>query len=326
MKTIILGDTHFGVRNNSLIWLKHQIQGLDEVIRYIRSIKDSTSSIRVIHCGDLFDSRSSLNPIVAQRVQDKLTELASVVSNVYILGGNHDYYHSEDIDGNVSVMTFLDLPSNVERVIDEVQYIGDEVALVPYFKFLNVDTIRYVVSRNPKYIYTHADLAHLDPSVGSIISEYDGVIITGHIHTPDLCDRRYTVGSLYPLTFADSNTTRGFYVLNEPLTSLEYHPLISPIRFWRISDPMSFDLSQLRAWDRVELYIHHKSYSYESVRARIKDISKTCDTNIILIPDTNTTCSGDVMSRDIESIIRSSIPAHLRDIFQEIESYSEQDV
>lgn len=323
MKTIILGDTHFGIRNNSLIWLKHQIRGLDEVISYIRSIEDSTSEVRVIHCGDLFDSRSSLNPVVAQRVQDKLTELASVVSNVYILGGNHDYYHSEDIDGNVSVMTFLDLPSNVERVIDEVQYIGDEVALVPYFKFLNVDVIRDVVSRNPEYIYTHADLAHLDPSVGSIIDTYEGTIITGHIHTPDLRDRRCTIGSLYPLTFADSNTTRGFYVLDERFKSLEYHPLISPVRFWRISDPMSFDISQLRAWDRVELYVHHKSYGYESVRARITDISKTCDTSIILIPDTTSTYSGDVMCRDIESIIRSSIPAHLQDIFQEIEGYSE---
>lgn len=325
MKTIILGDTHFGVRNNSLIWLKHQIRGLDEVISYIRSIEDSVSQVRVIHCGDLFDSRSSLNPIVAQRVQDKLTELASVVSEVYILGGNHDYYHSEDIDDNVSVMTFLDLPSNVERVIDEVQYIDDEIALVPYFKFLNADVIRSVVSRNPKYIYTHADLTHLDPSVSSIISEYDGVIITGHIHTPNLCDpRRLTIGSLYPINFSDSNTSRGFYVLDGNVT-LEYHPLISPIRFWRISDPISFEISQLRTWDRVELYVHHKSYSYESTRARIADISKTCDTSIVLIPDTCGTCSEDVMCRDIESIIRSSIPEHLQDIFQEIERYSESE-
>lgn len=325
MKTIILGDTHFGVRSNSLIWLKYQTQGLDEIISYIRSIEDSISSVRVIHCGDLFDSRSSLNPIVAQRVQDKLTELASVVSKVYIIGGNHDYYHSEDIDDNVSVMTFLDLPQNVERVIDDVRYIiDDEIALVPYFKFLNADVIRSIVSKNPKYIYTHADLAHLEPSIGSIISEYDGVIITGHIHTPNLSDsKRLTIGSLYPINFSDSNTSRGFYVLD---TSIEYHPLISPIRFWRISDPMSFDLSQLRAWDRVELYIHHKSYNYESVRARIADISKVCNTNIILIPDTSTTCSEDVMCKDIGSIIRSLIPAHLRDIFQEIESYSEQDV
>ena len=28
---IVIGDTHFGVKNNSLTWLKHQIQGFDEL-------------------------------------------------------------------------------------------------------------------------------------------------------------------------------------------------------------------------------------------------------------------------------------------------------
>ena len=103
MKTIILGDTHFGVKNNSLTWLKYQLKGLDEVIEYVRANPGYT----IIHCGDLFDSRSTFNLYTVARVQDKFNELSQYVEHLYVIGGNHDYYSPVDSEDNVSMMTLL---------------------------------------------------------------------------------------------------------------------------------------------------------------------------------------------------------------------------
>ena len=312
MKTIILGDTHFGVKNNSLTWLKYQLKGLDEVIEYVRANPGYT----IIHCGDLFDSRSTFNLYTVARVQDKLNELSQYVEHLYVIGGNHDYYSPVDSEDNVSMMTLLHTSDNITLVTKDELYI-DDICLVPWFVIHDRTRLQSIIDRNPKYIYTHTDMNDTTLEVYDLLQSYKGTIISGHIHTPCIRDRRIGVGSLFPINFSDVNSERGFYILDD---KLEFHPLVSPIKFYRIYDVLNFDPEQLKFCDQVEVLVDGESYTHEDVLRAIGDISTKCSMRVIITykslePIEN---EGDI---DIEEIVRTSIPDYLQSKFEEVLAY-----
>ena len=77
MKTIIITDTHFGTRNNSKVWCDYQIKFIDNTLLPLVKKLSQKDAVRVIHCGDLFDSKSTLN--------DFLKKLPYEEDSLYIL-------------------------------------------------------------------------------------------------------------------------------------------------------------------------------------------------------------------------------------------------
>lgn len=153
--------------------------------------------------------------------------------------------------------------------------------------------------------------------VYDLLQSYKGTIISGHIHTPCIRGRRIGVGSLFPINFSDANSERGFYVLDG---DLKFHPLVSPIKFYRIYDVLSFDPEQLKFCDQVEVLVDGESYTHEDVLRAIGDISTKCSMRVIITykslePIEN---EGDI---DIEEIVRTSIPDYLQSKFEEVLAY-----
>ena len=65
---ILLTDTHFGVKQNSITWLKSQMNFFyEQLIPFIRKEKEL---VYIYHLGDLFDSRSSINPFISNEVRN----------------------------------------------------------------------------------------------------------------------------------------------------------------------------------------------------------------------------------------------------------------
>ena len=68
MKVAFICDTHFGVRNDSPIFLDNAIKFFEEqFFPYLRENKIKT----VIHLGDLFDRRKYINFNTLNTVRDK---------------------------------------------------------------------------------------------------------------------------------------------------------------------------------------------------------------------------------------------------------------
>ena len=104
---ILISDTHFGVKQNSITWLNSQLQFIhDQLIPFC--IKQ-TEPINIYHLGDVFDSRSSINPLIATSVREAFKSLAKIVNKIVVIGGNHDYYSpSDDSINNIDIVLHED--------------------------------------------------------------------------------------------------------------------------------------------------------------------------------------------------------------------------
>ena len=68
MTDILITDTHFGIKQNSITWFNSQSNFIyEQLIPYIQTHKDI---IRLIHLGDVFDSRSSISVLIAAKVKN----------------------------------------------------------------------------------------------------------------------------------------------------------------------------------------------------------------------------------------------------------------
>ena len=95
MTNIIITDTHFGVKNNSITWFNSQSDFIyKQLIPYIKSHQDT---IRLIHMGDVFDSRSTISVYIAKKVRKMFKDLAEICEDVIVVAGNHDFYSPNDI-------------------------------------------------------------------------------------------------------------------------------------------------------------------------------------------------------------------------------------
>ena len=68
MIDVIFTDTHFGWKNNSMTWLNSQLDFIYK--QFIPKLKELSkiNDVRVIHCGDVFDSRSTISTYVATKI------------------------------------------------------------------------------------------------------------------------------------------------------------------------------------------------------------------------------------------------------------------
>lgn len=93
-RCFIISDTHFGVRNSSHEWL-------DIMKDYFKNFflpllrRESRPGDFVMHCGDVFDSRHSLNLLVMNDAISIFEEMAQIIPVVIILG-NHDIERKHD--------------------------------------------------------------------------------------------------------------------------------------------------------------------------------------------------------------------------------------
>ena len=324
MKTILISDTHFGVKNNSMTWFKHQCDFIyKQLIPFIQSQKEP---VRLYHLGDVFDNRSSINTLIAQQVKKMFNDLCDAVGigGVYVISGNHDYYSPVDQESNVNTPQLIlgEIGNNQPHfhIIDKKVYHNEDFdLLIPWFKYDDVEELAKSIKYwKPTRIFCHADLTHIDPEHKELFK--DIAVYSGHIHTPEFYKNLHTIGSTYALTFADCNSDRGFYMLNDN-NLLEFYPNNYSIRFWRFKNNEVFDcLTKVKPDDYVELYIDQKLLLADEYVNIVKEISKQIH-NINVIPlseDLTITESVDFDSYNIENICKDSIPRELQQKFEKI--------
>lgn len=313
---IVISDTHYGVKQNSLIWLNTQLSFIyDELIPYIRTIKGPKS---LFHCGDVFDSRSSINPYVAMHVRKMFIDLSKEVDEIIIIAGNHDYYSPTD-DSVTSVEMILSDISNVHIVARGIYDDGDGNAFIPWFEWFDAANIhKHITEHSTRAVFCHADLPAVDDEHIKALSTVK--CFSGHIHTPQTKNNMLTLGSTYALTFADANADRGFYVIHNDY-KVDFIAARKIIHFYRFrnDDIFKIDFNEIKN-DYIELYVDKAKLLDEQYTARLKQVSSIAH-NINVVPNDENTISEsavDFTSYDIESICRNNIPDSLKEKFEQI--------
>lgn len=324
---IFLSDTHFGVRNNSINWLQSQKDFIyNQFVPYLKKLeKDNT--VEVFHLGDVFDSRSSISPMICKEANKMLETIACHCDLFTILAGNHDFF--SPIEGSDNSTSLEMLPcmwrtdiDNIEILTEGCSYIDSEIVCIPWFEFHNPKKLKSILDRvkNIKTILTHTDLDHLDPEIQKIVGDRN--IVTGHIHIPDIDEKHhhYTLGSCYSLNFADSNADRGFWRIdNWDLSTLEFIENTESIKFYRINVDDLFSEPTYNPQDYIELIVKEDVYNRDSTQEAIKGFYSRYPHFTVVVEENELEYDKTPgIDLGIYPIVKSFCPKHLHDKLDEV--------
>lgn len=301
----LITDTHFGVRNNSATWLKSQMDFFYK--QFIPHLK-KTPNATVIHLGDVFDSRSSISPYVAQQVVQLFKDIKNVCDKVIIIGGNHDYY-SPSTDAVTILDLLFDIPG-VELVTHTTLFDGQD-AYVPWYEY---DKLEEYVGAGYKNFFVHADIVTTPPKVSGVD------IYSGHVHIPAKGKIKggnlYNLGSIFALNFADCNASRGYYVLDK---KLQYFENQHSIRFWRLYNDEILEDPDYNKEDYIELYVDgSKMIESKYVKAIEQFNSKYKNVWVFPTSQASEIPAEDFRLDNLEEAIEKCLPPKLQKKFQKL--------
>lgn len=317
---IFLSDTHFGVRNNSINWLESQKAFIyNQFIPYLKKVKKE-NFVRVFHLGDVFDSRSSISPMICKETNKMLEAISEHCDSFTILAGNHDFF--SPIEGNDNSTSLEMLPcmwkeyNDINIITKDCDFYDNKALCIPWFEFHNPDKLKKLLHKyhDTEIILTHTDLDHLDPEIQKIVGDKN--IITGHIHIPTIDEKHhhYTLGSCFALNYADANSERGFWQTeNWDLTSLKFINNIKSIKFCKILNEDILDFSDYDPQDYIELVIKDNLYERDDIQKAIKNFYTDCPHFTVVVEQQNIEIESFDEDLGMYNIVKNACPENLRD-------------
>ena len=223
MKRLIVTDTHLGLYQDSDKWLDIVLQFYKDIVLYCHEndIKE------ILHLGDFFDNRKSLNT-KTQHTAHRIAKILGIQNKIttYIIVGNHDCYFKNQIHP-----TSLELFNEYDhiKIIDEITIMnGGDIVLVPWGLSPSISRSSSV---DPKYCFGHFAINgfHMNDSyvckTGMKRENFKGydLVLSGHFHTPSKQGHITYLGAPYGQTFHDVDGGRGFYTFEDgQLDFIEY--------------------------------------------------------------------------------------------------------
>ena len=331
MRELVIGDLHFGIKNNSLTWLEQQ---LNFITNQVFPILENENIDRCIFLGDLTDIRYSIN----QQVGIELKKLFRTMLNNYpnitfiICAGNHDYYSplEEFASYNSYELIFGEEFLLVHKnliIVNQDPYITEDGALfLPWYWTENdnhIDEILYNYDFNDevKEIFCHTDLSQWP---GARIAAFKGTpIYSGHIHFcyEDTLANLFNLGSACAFTFNDVNMDKYVYILEDYKIVKKIKNVTTP-SFKRLYNEEIFNVTDdMFNNSYVQLCISSNNINKAKYVEQIKELKNTyVDSNIrshTIDEDTDmTTLSVATFNTNIETYIEDNIPEYLDEKYQ----------
>lgn len=336
MNQLVIGDLHFGIKTNSIVWLESQLKLFKNQIFKITKEKNID---RVIFLGDLFDIRYSINQQVGIEVKNIIREFAEQYSgDIYFVAGNHDYYSPlEEFSMYNSYelifgQEFIKCYPNV-KFITQTPYLSDDGALfLPWYWTENqthFDEILYHYDFNDdvKAIFCHADLS-VWPG-GRIASLKGKPVYSGHIHyivEPEF-GNLHNIGAALPLTFSDVNQNRYLYILDSNFKVVEKIKNETTFKFIRVYNDQIFNMdSEIFNNSYIQLCVSTSNINKAQYIDQIKYLRNTyIGSNIKLHVLNNDeinsiNLNGEVFNTNINKYIEDNIPEHLNTKYELIKN------
>jgi DNA repair exonuclease SbcCD nuclease subunit len=262
MKIIILGDTHFGARGDSLDFHKFFQKFYDEVF-FPYLIKNKIDT--VIQMGDLFDRRKFINfntlYLCRKYFFDKLKQHNITL---HTLIGNHDIFYRNTLEVSSPTLTINDYDNiKVYSNFETVNFDGVDVDIIPWICADNEEDIFEKIKTSKSEICLgHFEIAGFEMDKGNVcdvgidkkqLSKYD-VVLSGHFHHKSSSGNITYVGTPYEMTWSDYNDPKGFHVFDTATRDMEF--VENP---YRMFNKLVYD-------DGENDFDHWKKYDYNSFK------------------------------------------------------------
>tara|TARA_R100000008_G_scaffold86270_1_gene78656 strand:- start:1140 stop:2219 length:1080 start_codon:yes stop_codon:yes gene_type:complete len=235
MKIAILNDTHFGARNDSLIFDDYFHKFYDEVFfPYLKEHNIKT----LIHLGDIVDRRKYINYRIAHNFRHKfLQKLWDEKIDTHIIIGNHDIYFRNTNKIN-AVQELCTAPDGLNEpwIYEEpkvVNFDGLNILMLPWINPENEKhSLETLNTAQADVVMAHLDLNGFQMHGGivqshgydkSIVSRFEKVL-SGHFHHKSDDGQVFYLGSQYEITWSDYNNKKGFHIFDTATRELEFIP------------------------------------------------------------------------------------------------------
>jgi DNA repair exonuclease SbcCD nuclease subunit len=265
---INVSDTHFGVRSNSVEWMGiHREYFFDWFIPMLK--KNYQEGDALIHTGDVFDSRQSLNLKVMNMGLEIFSEIAKIMP-IFVICGNHDIYHKKSNDIN-SLKPFQYM-NNVhvyeDPVILELNK-GNTRALLMPWQDAHEQCHEIIKCNDADYLFCHTDIRGL--KFNSFVTVEEGVdssfvdkfkrVYSGHIHYAQVNKNIRMVGCPYPLTRSDIGNIKHVWYIDfvtdkEHGIPNDFSPQFIRMKLEKVLEMRYEDVKKLVSNNFVDVLVH----------------------------------------------------------------------
>lgn len=240
MKISILTDVHFGCRNNSKYFMQQQVDFFNNVFFPYIIEKDITT---LFILGDTHDNRKTLEINVFNTFKEVFFDrLEKLNINVYMLIGNHDSFHKNNINVN-SVSMYGEMYKNINVINDfkdvpfcingtDTDYSTVDIGFCSWVTpESEQDFYRYLQNSKAKYLFGHFEISGFEMTKGhpcedgiqkTIFSKFSAGVYSGHFHVRSTKDNITYVSNQIQLNWGDHGLDKGFGVIDISTGDFEY--------------------------------------------------------------------------------------------------------
>ena len=231
MKVLVITDQHFGVRNDSLVYIEYYKKFYSTVV--IPFIKKFGIE-HVLCLGDTFDRRKSVNFNSLEAAKEMwFTPLEQMGVSMTMLVGNHDIYYKNTLRVNSPDLLLGEFGNiQVVDVPTELSIGGLPVFCVPWICDSNRhDTYRLLEASTARLCVGHLEFTGFEAVPGMVMehgyspdpfAKFDKVL-SGHYHTKSSKKNIHYLGNPYELYWNDYKTRKGFHILDTETLDLQFY-------------------------------------------------------------------------------------------------------
>jgi DNA repair exonuclease SbcCD nuclease subunit len=221
MKVILLGDTHFGIKQFSMSFFDNQIKFFkNQLFPYMKKNKIDT----IWQLGDFFDHRTTADIRFLKEIKEQFfDELVANGFYIHTLVGNHDIFHRQSREITL-IEQFAQLYSENFKVYKERTYVDickQKCYIVPWI--VHGEPFEYKEIKDVDAVLGHFEIANFEMVKGhlsqaNLTSEFFSKgtriknVFSGHYHIKNSNGFINYLGSPYQLNWGDYNLENGFYV------------------------------------------------------------------------------------------------------------------
>lgn len=231
MKVAVLADTHAGVRNNSPVFMSHQIRFFEDVFfPYVQE----HGITHMIHLGDVFDRRKDTNNYAIHEWDEKVFRVWNEMFEVsHIIIGNHDTYFKNTNLVNTPER-FLSRYENFTFYTNpcERELYGVKTLVLPWICEENENFARKLIDESDAALV----LGHLEVigspmfrGIENIDKGFDPLkftrfkkVLSGHFHLKSNQKNIFYLGSPYATMWSEAFDSRGFHILDTETLKLNF--------------------------------------------------------------------------------------------------------
>jgi len=215
-------DTHLGIRNSSNEWQSiikdYFFEWFFPLVR-----ENYRPGDVLIHCGDFYDSRQSINLKVLNLGVEIVEEMANIfVDGVYFIVGNHDIFGKTTNSIN-SLKSIKWIPGITILEDPHTLILGDKKFFMMPWRKDHKEEEETLESADPHdFLCCHADIRglsfsrHVKVETGTEIKKFNkfNKVYSGHIHYAQEVGNIRMLGCPYELTRSDMGNPKGILLLD----------------------------------------------------------------------------------------------------------------